>query len=198
MTKYPSRNKLVHLFDIRAGDSLQHSRGGRVVSRATGWYSLRFGHSYSSHRQGGRHLDCTTSRLTPQRHRDYCLLIYRINNYTFAICKTTNAALYLVTCEMPLVAMDTGILIWWGVWCTSVACWLPAEEPRPDWVETTRTWGREPAARWLTIRAACWDVTGCEAGGPAWLLGRMAPSWGSEGGDTRRTLGEQDGAEAND
>lgn len=90
MTKHPGRNKLVHLFDIRAGDSLQHSRGGRVVSRATGWYSLRFGHSYSSHRQGGRHLDCTTSRLTPQRHRDYCLLTYRINNYTFAICNMQN------------------------------------------------------------------------------------------------------------
>lgn len=92
---------------------------------------------------------------------------------------------------MPLAATDTGILIWWGVWCTNVAGWFPVAELTPGCAETTRTWGREPAAKWLTIRAACWDVTGCEADGQAWLVGKIVPSWGSEGGDTSRTLGQQ-------
>lgn len=96
---------------------------------------------------------------------------------------------YVQTCEMA--DTDTGILIWWGVWCTSVACWFPAEEARPDGVETIRTWGREPAARWLTILAACWDVTGCETDGLDWVLGKMVPSWGRDGGETRRTLGDK-------
>lgn len=66
---------LAHLFDIWAGDTLEHGRRGRVVPGTPRRHRLRFGHGYSRHREGGGHLHGTAHGLTPQGHRDHCLSV---------------------------------------------------------------------------------------------------------------------------
>ena len=91
-----------------------------------------------------------------------------------------------------MVPRETGTLIWWEVWCSRAAC----GPPTAGWADTMRTWGRAPAPRWLTSRAACWweaeweeEEGGCWAAAEAaWLLGSREPSWGMEGGATSSTL----------
>lgn len=89
------KKQQVHLFDIRAGHTLEQSRRGRVVTGTPRRDSLRFGHGYSRHREGGRHLDWTAHSLTPQRHRDHCLwrCTYMYNHPS--VCKRTQSAVFL-------------------------------------------------------------------------------------------------------